>query len=295
MMDKRNAFEAQARTALADQGLIEKLRDWRRSWGFVIVGKEGIRMPGRVLVKDEYGWYEMRPGETRRIPHAVGHELNRLLTSAAIWNEQPYNYGARCREAPRLFIVAHAGRDTFGRLGCGDEGLAARAARIAEALRVPASSRSAILPAWELPPAEGVPRKHQLSNADIFERLSQMTASWERRTFAGYVDPYAEDAVVERPEGPLKGRRAIVEWARHQQDWNAPYPDRPSRLVLHQMSMPAQTSEKVVYTTHELRWEEEGMLKRQTFSTMWRNNAGLWQLAHERVSPVKPVTDGGPL
>src|SRR5215213_2153389 len=125
IMQKREAFENHARTSFGDNGLIEKLRDWRKNWGFVVVGKEGSRSPPTVLAKDEYGWYEIRPGETKRLSVAVGHELNRLLTSAAIWSEQPYNWGAPCRGTPRLFIIGHAGQDGFGRLGCGKEGLAA--------------------------------------------------------------------------------------------------------------------------------------------------------------------------
>lgn len=295
IMQKREAFERHVRTSFGDIGLIEKLRDWRKNWGFVIVGQEGARRPPRVLVKDEYGWFEMAPGQTRRLPLALGHELNRLLTSSAIWSEDAYKFRARCRETPRLFIVAHAGHDQFGRLGCGTEGLAAGVARIAETLHVPQRGPSGLLPAVERPPVPGVPINQQRNNNDIFERLSEMTASWERRTLAGYVDSYAEDVVVDRSEGLLKGRRAVVDWAKHEQNWNEAYPAHPSRRLLHQMTMMAQPSNETLYTTHELRWEEEGRLKRQTFSTMWRNNKGLWQIAYERVSPVKPVTDGRPL
>ena len=295
IMQKREAFENHARTSLGDIGLIEKLRDWRKNWGFVIVGQDGARRPPRVHVKDEYGWFEMAPGQTRRLPPALGHELNRLLTSSAIWSEDAYKFRAPCHETPRLFIVAHAGHDQFGRLGCGTEGLAARVARVAESLRVPQRGPTGVLPAVERPPVPGVPVNQQRNNNDIFERLSEMTASWERRTLVGYVDPYAEDVIVERPEGVIKGRRGVVDWAKHEQNWSEAYPARPSRRVLHQMTMAAQPSNETLYTTHELRWEEEGQLKRQTFSTMWRNNKGLWQIAYERVSPVKPVTDGRPL
>jgi hypothetical protein len=294
MMQQREALESHARASFGDPGLVEKLRDWRRNWGFVIVGTEGSRRAPTVLAKDEYGWYEMRPGGTKRLPLPVGHALNRLLTSAAIWNEQPYNWGAQCRAAPRLFILGHAGHDAFGRLGCGKEGLASRVARIAETLRSPPHGSSAILPSWSVPPVGGVPVEQQLNNADLFERLSQMTASWERRTLAGYVDPYAQDVIVERPEGTFKGRKPFVDWVKHQQDWNAPYPEKPTRMVVHQMTIAAQPSDKVLYTTHELRWEQEGKPVRQTFSTMWRNNAGLWEIAYERASEVKPVTERSP-
>jgi hypothetical protein len=123
-----------------------------------------------------------------------------------------------------------------------------------------------------------------------------MLSAWDGKRLAGYVDPYAEDAIVERPEGTIKGRKALVDWVRHEQDWTGDYPQRWTRHVLTQMTTPAQTSNKALYTTHEIRWEgEDGQLKRQTFSTLWRNNAGLWQIAYERVSPVKPATDGRPL
>ena len=295
IMQKHEAFENHARRSFSDNGFIEKLRDWRRNWGFVIVGEQGARRAPRVLVKDEYGWFEMAPGQTRRLPANIGHELNRLLTSGAIWSEDAYKFSAACRDKPRLFIVAHAGHDQFGRLGCGSEGLAARAARVAETLRVPHGGPTGVLPAVERPPVPGVPIGQQRNNGDIFERLSEMTAAWERRTLAGFVDPYADDVVVERPEGIFKGRKAFVDWVKSEQNWLEPYPERPSRRVLHQMTMAAQPSNETLYTTHELRWEEEGQLKRQTFSTMWRNNKGLWQIAHERVSAVKPVTDGRPL
>lgn len=295
MMQKRQDFEAHARTAFRDPGLIEKLRDWRKHWGFVLVGKEGSRGAPRVLVKDEYGWYEMRPGATKRLPTKVGHELNRLLTSAAVWNEQPYNWGERCQGTPRLFVIMHAGKDQFGRLGCGPEGLAARAARIAETLNRPARTTATILPARIDREVPRVPRDERVHNADIFERLSEAYAAWERKTLAGFVELYAENAIVETPDGPIKGRKAVVEWARDLQDWTSPYTERDSRRVLHQMTMPGQQSDSVRYTTHELRWMQEGKPVRQTFSTMWRNNAGLWQIAHQRMSAVKPVTDGRPI
>jgi hypothetical protein len=294
IQDQRQGFETHARTSFGDNGLVEKLRDSRKTLGFIIVGKDGSKGAPRVLAKDEDGWYELRPRQSRRIPLQVGRELDRLLTSAAIWTEQPYNWGAACRGTPRLFIAAYAGRDQFGRLGCGPEGLAARAARLAETLQLRTTKRS-ILPSWQVPPVSGVSASQQANNADIFERLSQMTAAWERRNLAGFIDSYAEDVIVERHEGTLRGRKQLIEWAKRQQQWDAGYSQAPSRRVLWQMTMPAQPSNSVLYETHEIRWEENGIPKRQTFSTMWRNRAGLWQIAYERVSDVKPVTDRRPL
>jgi hypothetical protein len=104
----------------------------------------------------------------------------------------------------------------------------------------------------------------------------------------GYVDVYAIDVIVERPEAVLKGRRAVVDWAKHEQDWADPHVG--SRLVLHQVTAPAQTDPNLLYETHELRFERQGKPVRQTFSALWRNNNGLWQMTHLRVSEVKPVT-----
>ena len=69
IMQKHEAFENHARRSFSDNGFIEKLRDWRRNWGFVIVGEEGARRAPRVR-RDEYGWFEMaraRPGACRPI------------------------------------------------------------------------------------------------------------------------------------------------------------------------------------------------------------------------------------
>lgn len=75
MMEKRDALEYHARAAFGDTGLIEKLRDWRKTWGFVPIGQEGVRRVPKLLIKDEYGWYQMRPGETRRQSLSIGQWL----------------------------------------------------------------------------------------------------------------------------------------------------------------------------------------------------------------------------
>jgi hypothetical protein len=299
MMEKRTALETHARHAFGDSGLIEKLRDWQQHWGFILVGSEGSRAAPRLLVKDEYGWFEMRPGATRRLPARLGLELNRLLHRSELWEEDPYNFDAACQGAPKLFVVMHAGKDRFGRLGCGPQGLAARVARTAEMLRVqPGEARTTAPPSEQRRASPGAPspRTTGLTGAPpgYFEasnqtssQLFEMVAAWERKTLAGFVEPYAEDAIVERPEGVLRGRKAIVDWARRQQDWNGPYsPD--NRLTLHRIVSDAQEARDVFYTRHEIRWEKEGRPVRQTFSTMWRNHGGLWLIARERVSEVRP-------
>jgi hypothetical protein len=291
MMEKRQAFEAHARAAFGDSGLIEKLRDWRQHWGFVLVGSEGSRAAPRLLVKDEYGWYEMRPGQTRRLPSSLGLELNRLLHHPEIRDEEAYNFHSRCEGKPRLFVIMHAGNDKFGRLGCGPQGLAARVARTAEALRVlPGEARTTAPPRDERPhPPEAPPHYFEASNK-VSGQLFEMIAAWERKTLAGFVEPYAENVIVERPERILKGRKAVVDWARHLQDWNSPYIERGKKLRVERIVSKAQEAKDVFYTTHELRWEEAGKPVRQTFSTMWRNHDGLWLIAHEKVSEVKPVS-----
>jgi ketosteroid isomerase-like protein len=291
MLKAREGFETQARNALGDPGLIEELRDWRRNWGFILVGKQGPGAPPRLLVKDEHGWYELRAGETRRIPDRLGLELNRLLHRSELWEEDTYNFHSACQRTPRLFVIMHAGKDRFGRLGCGPQGVAARVARTAEALRVqPGEARTTAPPSEQRRHPPGAPAGYFEASNRISAQLFEMAAAWERKTLAGFVEPYAEDVIVERPEGVLRGRRAVVDWARDQQDWDAPYQGAGGRMTVHQIVSDAQEAKDVFYTRHELRFEENGAPVRQTFSTMWRNRGGLWLIAHERVSEVKPVT-----
>lgn len=291
IMDKRQAFESHARTAFADHGLIEKLRDWRQTWGAILVGREGSAAAPRLLIKDEYGWYEMKPGRTQRLPPRLGLELDRMLNGEDLWQEDAYDFDARCDAKPRLFVIMHAGRDTFGRLGCGPEGLAERVVRTAEALRVlPGEARTTAPLRSERPHPPGTPPEYFEASNQTSAQLFEMVAAWERKTLAGFVAPYAEDVIVERPDGVLRGRKAVVDWARYLQDWDSPYAEQDRKLRMQQIVSKAQDADDVFYTMHELRWEEAGKPVRQTFSTMWRNHDGLWLIAHEKVSEVKPVT-----
>jgi ketosteroid isomerase-like protein len=290
MMEKREAFE-EATRARFGRDIVERLRDWRLNYGAVLVGQEGKNPRLRLLIKDEYGWYDVRPGATQRLPLVVGHELNRLMLQQALWMENSYSATRPCRGSARLFILWHAGRDTFGREPCGSRGLAGRAADVAEKLRVPAGvGQTTAASTFERPP-RGLPPGQQELTRHIFHRLSDMAAAFERKLLAGFVDPYAEDVIVERPEGVLRGRKAVVDWARRLQDWSPP--GMGSRMTLHQANFPPVLGDSF-YATHELRWEEAGRPLRQTFSTLWRNNGGLWQIVHERVSEVKPVTGERP-
>jgi hypothetical protein len=291
VMKKREALENRARTAFGDTGLIEKLRDWRENWGFILVAEEGSRSAPRLIVKDEYGWYEMRAGQTRRLAPDLSHELNRLLHRSDLWAEDAYNARARCKGRPRHFVIMHAGKDMFGRLGCGSAGLAARVARTAEALRVqPGEPQTVAPPQSQRSHPPGASPAYFEATGQISAQLFDMAAAWERRTLAGFVEPYAPDVVLEGPFGVYRGRKLVVDWARHLQNWKAPYSDEGTRLRVERIVSENQDAKDVFYTSHELRWEEAGKPVRQTFSTMWRNYGGLWLIAHEKVSEVKPVT-----
>jgi hypothetical protein len=286
MMQKRAIFEEAARVRYG-RDIIERLRDWRLNYGAVLVGEERKNSQPKLLIKDEYGWYEVRPGATQRLPLPIGHELNRLLLKEALWMENSYSPARPCRGSARLFVLWHAGRDQFGREPCGSKGLAGRVADVVQKLRVPAGLGQSTASAPVEPRAPGLPPGQQDLTRQIFHRLSEAAASFERKLLPGFVDPYAEDVIVERPEGVLRGRKAVVDWARRLQDWSSP--GIGTRMTLHQASFPPAQDE-YLYTTHEMRWEEGGRPLRQTFSSLWRNNLGLWQIIHERVSEVKPVT-----
>ena len=292
MMGKREALENRARAAFGDNGLIEKLREWRKNWGFILVGEEGPRRVPRLLIKDEYGWYEMQAGKTQRLPVELGLELNRLLHDGDLWSEDAYNFHAKCEGRQRSFVIMHAGQDKFGRLGCGPEGIAARVARTAEALRVlPGEARTTAPARQEPADPPGASPSYFEASRQTSGQLFEMAAAWERKTLAGFVEPYAPDVVMEGPFGTYRGRKTVVDWARSLQDWNAPYAESDRRVRVERIVSKNQEARDVFYTTHELRWEEGGKPVRQTFSTMWRNHDGHWLIAHEKMSEVKPVTD----
>ncbi|HET7708714.1 MAG TPA: nuclear transport factor 2 family protein [Sphingomicrobium sp.] len=291
IMKTREALENRARTEFGDIGLIEKLRDWRRTWGFILIGDEGARRAPRLLIKDEYGWYEMRPGQTRRLPLALSMELTRLLLKPDLWAEDPYHPGAVCTGAPRLFVISHAGQDRFGRLGCGRQGLAARVARTANDLRVQTGPKEPTATARQRPePIQGASPAYLEASRQTTALLFEMAAAWERKTLAGFVEPYAPDVILEGPFGTYQGRKMVVDWARGLQDWTAPYAPGDRRIRVERIVSKNQPATRAFYTTHELRWEEDGKPVRQTFSTMWRNYDGQWLIAHERIGEVKPVT-----
>ena len=291
MMKKREALENRARAAMGDHGLIEKLREWRDRWGWILVGEEGGRGAPRLLVKDEHGWFEMRPGETRRLPVQLGMELNRLLHREDLWQEDAYNFHARCTQTPKLFVVMHAGRDTFGRLGCGPEGIAARVARTADSLRVlSGEAKTTAPPREQRPHPPGAPPEYFEASNQVSAQIFEMAAAFERKTLGGFVEPFAPDVILEGPFGTYQGRKMAVDWARSLQDWKAAYADGDRRLRVERIVTKNQEAKHVFYTQHEFRWEEAGNPVRQTFSTMWRNHDGLWLIAHQKMSEVKPAS-----
>ena len=290
IMKKREALENRARAAFGDIGLIEKLRDWRKNWGFILVGDEGARSAPRLLIKDEYGWYEMRRGQTRRLPLALSQELNRLLQRPEIWSEEAYNPKAACTGAPKLFVISHGGQDRFGRSNCGPQGIAGRVARTASELRIiPGPLRSTAV-ADRTDPVPGASPAYLEASRQTSAHLFEMAAAWERKTLAGFVAPYAPDVILEGEFGTYRGRKMVVDWARSLQDWNAPYALGDRKIRVERIVSKNQPAVDIFYTTHELRWEEGGKPFRQTFSTLWRNYNGQWLIAHEKISEVKPVT-----
>lgn len=292
MMQKREALENRARAAFGDIGLIEKLRDWRLTRGFILVAAEGSSKPPKLLIKDEYGWYEIRPGETRRLSVELGLELTRIMHKPDLWVEDAYNFNAKCKGPPRPFVIAHAGQDSFGRLGCGPEGLAARVARTAEAGRpLPGEARTTAPPRQQEQPPFGATAAYYDASSQASGQLFDMVASWERKSLAGFVEPFAPDVVLEGPFGTYRGRKMAVDWARHLQDWNAPYGEGDKKFRVERIVSKNQEAKEFFYTSHELRWEEGGKPVRQTFSTMWRNHEVLWLIAHQKMSEVKPVTE----
>lgn len=287
MIERQQALENAVRERFSD-ALFNRVRDMH---GSIVVAEEsarGLSKP-RVLVKDETGWFELRSSGPRRLSKRVGKELDRLLVPEALWNEQAYVGDQPCPGGARVFIIRHAMRDKFGRQPCAPTGLAGRAAEVAATLRVPPGGDSALPMATRRPAPPGLPAAEYAVGEHIFDRLSAMTSSWERRSLAGFVEPFSEEVIVELPGRSMRGREAVVEWARSLQDWSAPA--RGNRARLHRAELP-RLKDGIMMVRWEVRWgEEEGRPMRRTFSATWREERGLWQIAYLRVSEIKQVTD----
>ena len=65
MIAKRNCLENQLRERVGRE-VVERARGWRRSWGAILVGDQRQGARPRLLIKDEYGWYEIAAGRSRR-------------------------------------------------------------------------------------------------------------------------------------------------------------------------------------------------------------------------------------
>lgn len=284
-MERMQALEDAARQRFGDP----TTSLFREAYGNVIVADEINGRPAnpKNLIKDEYGWHELRGGKRVSVPHRVAHELNRLLISEALFSEDPYLHQARCNR-PRLFILRHAGREQFGRQ-CEATGLAGRAALVAATYRLPTGQGVTTA----APPPPDNPRPGAGPGEDlmrhIHHRASDMVWAWERRSLAAAVDPYAEHVVVEMPGRILRGRAALVEWLRPQQDWATRGIGR--KVDYHRGSLKPPEGDFIT-EMREIRWEEHGRPLRRTYSATWKNNDGLWQIVHERMSEDKPVIEG---
>ena len=287
-VERQNALENAMRRRFSDS-VFNHVRDMYAS---IIVAEErrGVPLPPRVLVKDEYGWHELLPTGQRKLPKSVSHELSTLLLDGDLWREEPYFAGQPCRGSTLVFVLRHSGQgDRYGRQPCTTSGLAGRAAEVAATLRLPAKLAVTTAPPERMEGPPGLPEAEYRAGRHMYGRLSEMVWSWERRSFVGFVDPFADNAIVELPGRTLRGRQAVLEWARSLQDWST----GPgwNRMLLHRSEWPRPQNNHAV-GRWEVRWgEDEGRPMRRTYSATWVNSRGLWQIAHMRVSEDKPVTN----
>ncbi len=289
-LDRRNALEDAMRARFSD-GLFNQVRDM---YARVIVARERGGRPGkpRVLFKDEGGWHELVERGRRPVARPVAHELDRLLVQGELWAERAYVKTAPCA-APQVFLIEYGDNEKYGRQ-CGAPGLMGRAARVAATLSVPAGKAVSTAPPPKAGDASYGLGEPELLSAHIGGRVRDMIYAWDRRTLAGAVDPYAEDVIVQFADGRvLRGRAALGAWMRPQQDWAVPGLATQGRIkgVQFQRGTIKAPVNGVVTEMREIRWVENGLPLRRTYSASWRNNDGLWQIVHERVSADKPVTD----
>jgi hypothetical protein len=282
-MERQEALENAARARLGDP----TTNFLRETYGSIIVADEIRGRPAspRVLIKDEHGWRELRGKTFAPIPKRVAHELNRILVAEAVRAENPYVVEASCAR-PRVFIIRHAGQEQYGRQ-CAVSGLAGRAAAVAATFRIPpGQGATTALPPPDTPWPGAGPVEDLMRH--IHHRASDMVWAWYRRSLAGAVDPYAEDVVIELPGKVLRGRAALVEWLRPQQDWSQPGIGK--KFDYHRGTLLPRKGDYIT-EAREIRWEENGRPMRRTYSATWQNRGGLWLIVHEKVSVDKPVTD----
>ena len=286
MLERRNALENAFRDRFSD-GTFNIVRDLH---GSIIVAEERQGRPSRprALVKNEHGWFELRDSGHRKLPRRIAHELDRLMVNGRLWAETPYSQHVPCAD-PQLFVLRYAGNEQFGRQ-CAPSGLSGRVAEVASTFRIPTDEGSSTAP----PDPDSIGPLEDLTG-HVGNRAREMVYAWERRSLAGAVDPYAEDVIVEFADGQvLRGRDALVEWMRPQQDWSTPglaTPGVTKGIQWHRAVVKAPEADGSIIEMREIRWVENGRPLRRTYSARWRNNDGVWQIVHERVSADKPVTD----
>ena len=156
---------------------------------------------------------------------------------------------------------------------------------------LPGQAKTIAPPREEEPPPPGASPEYYRASGQTSAQLFEMAAAWDRKTLAGFVEPFAPDVILEGPFGIYRGRKMAVDWARYLQDWNAPYGEGDRKIRVERIVSNNQEAKGSFITAHEWRWEEAGKPVRQTFSTLWRNYDGLWLIAHQKMSEVKPVTD----
>ena len=291
MLDRKNALENAVRDRFTD-GQFNRIRDM---YGIIVLGEERGGRAGleRVLVKDEHGWFELRGTGRSRVPPRIAHELNRLLIDADLFAETAYTKDLRCAR-PQLFVLRHAGNEQFGRQ-CGTSGLSGKVAHIGRTFRIPSGREVTTAPLPAVHDARYGIGPQEAKTGHVANRAREMIYAWERWSLAGAVDPYADNAIVEFADGRvLRGRPAIVEWTRRQQDWKVPGLafEGKTRGYQYQRGTVMAPVGDTITEMREVRWQENGRPMRRTYSAMWRLNAGLWQIVHERVSEDKPVTSG---
>jgi hypothetical protein len=289
MLDRQTALENGFRARFGD-GALNQLRDMYAS---VIVADErrgGVTAP-RALFKNEYGWHELRANGASKLPRRIAQELDRLMLNQDLWAEPAYVKNPACA-APAVFLLRYGGEQMFGRQ-CAVEGLSGRVALVAKSLRVPGGRAVTTAP----PPGPNDRRaslgRSEDMTAKVSARVREMIYAWERRSLAGAVDPYAENAIVQFEDGRmLRGRAALVQWMRPQQDWSVPGVATQGRTkgVQFQRGTIKAPVGNTITEFREIRWQENGRLLRRTYSATWQNNKGVWEIVHERVSADKPVT-----
>jgi ketosteroid isomerase-like protein len=106
-----------------------------------------------------------------------------------------------------------------------------------------------------------------------------MATSWERGDLAGYLEPYAEDVVVVRPDRTTRGREALIAWARREREWKM---GAAPAVRLQSTSMAPQVGDTIVQT-REYRLEKDGREMKRIVVSHWQSRNGLWQIVREEV------------